>query len=198
MDDQAPTHLALSKLVDRRLRVRLEKDHELARYEAIHQELRNEIRQRIEQRDRYSIQMTVSLAAIVAISATRTDQMRDMHRVLLAAPLVSIYYTVLIQYSYAVHSVLSRQLREAIEPAIARLTGVPVEFEIENYYKTHRAPGIRRTFFMTSMWVMTVCTTLVIGLTESSWTMDSILVLSASLLYWVFALGVTLLFPRSS
>ncbi|MBW7927912.1 MAG: hypothetical protein H3C58_07460 [Fimbriimonadaceae bacterium] len=51
---------------------------------------------------------------------------------------------------------------------------------------------------MTSMWVMTVCTTLVIGLTESSWTMDSILVLSASLLYWVFALGVTLLFPCSS
>lgn len=190
--------MAINRLVDRRMRVRQGQGKELARLEAIYQELRSEIRQRIEQRDRYSIQMTVSLAAIVAISATRTDQMREMHRVLLAAPLVSIYYTVLIQYSYAVHSVLSRQLREAIEPAIARLTGVSVEFEIENYYKTHRVPGIRRTFFMTSMWVMTVCTTLVIGLTEPSWSMDSILVLSASLLYWVFALGVTLLFPKEA
>ena len=122
----------------------------LGHFEALRQDTRDEVKKRIEQRDKYSIQLSIALAAILAVSFSTTG----LRAVLIAAPLVSIYFTVLILYSYQVHHVLAKYLREEIEPELARLYGTPVDKEWEKYYNKHAVPGIRRQFFLVALWVV--------------------------------------------
>ena len=129
-----------------------------AHLETIRQDIRNEVKRRIKQRDKYSIQLTIALGAIVAVAFSLTD----VRRVLIVAPLVAIYFTVLILYSYRVHRLLARYLCEEIEPELARLCGTPPEKEWETWYKAHGVPGIRRWFFLIALWV--VCITLLVYL----------------------------------
>ena len=124
----------------------------IAHLESLRADVREEIKKRIEQRDKYSIQLTIALAAIIGFSFARGDQ----HRILIAAPLVSIYFTMLIMYSYQVHKLLAEYLREAIEPALSDLCGTALDLEWEHYYREHATPGIRRTFFIWALWVVTL------------------------------------------
>jgi hypothetical protein len=119
-------------------------------------EIRSEIRQRIEQRDRYSIQLTISLAAIYAFAFSDHGSLR----MLLAAPVASLYYTVLILYSYAIHDIGARYLRERLEPALSQRT-VSNEPGWENYYSRQERPGIRRHFFLWSHWTVLLVSWLV-------------------------------------
>jgi len=120
--------------------------------ERIRLDVRDEIKRRIEQRDRYSIQLTIALATIVAVAFGPTG----FSKVLIAAPLVSIYFTILILYSYSIHRILARFLRERIEPELARMCGTSTETEWETYYLTvaNAVPGIRRGFFLIALWVV--------------------------------------------
>jgi hypothetical protein len=130
----------------------------MAHFEALRQDVRDEVKKRIEQRDKYSIQLSLALAALVAVSFSRAD----LSAVLIAAPLVSIYFTVLILYSYRVHHVLAKYLREEIEPELARLYSIPLAKEWETYYcwedydkkKKREVPGIRKRFFLVALWVV--------------------------------------------
>lgn len=125
-------------------------DRAVTHLEALRIDVRDEIKRRIEQRDKYSIQLTIALGALVAIAFSRTD----LAKVLIAAPLVSIYFTVLIMYSYSVHSVLALYLREELEPRLADLSGTPVDTEWERFYARHEVPGIRKGFFLAAVWVV--------------------------------------------
>lgn len=116
--------------------------------EALRSDVRSEIKQRIEQRDRYSIQLTISLSVIVGLAFTTAD----LDRVLIAAPLVSIYFTVLILYSYKIHGVLAAYLRETLEPELASRCAVPQGIEWETFYARHAVPGIRKGFFVAALW----------------------------------------------
>lgn len=120
----------------------------IAHLEARQQDIRDEIKRRIEQRDKYSIQLTIALGVIVVVSFSTTG----LRMVLIAAPLVSIYFTVLILYSYCVHDILTKYLCEEIEPELARLCGTSPKKEWETYYQTHAVPGIRRWFFLLALW----------------------------------------------
>jgi len=93
--------------------------------EALRQEARDEIKSRIEQRDKYSIQLTIALGEIIAVSFSQDD----LRRVLMAAPLVSLYFVVLILYSYRVHEVLALYLKEKLEPALSQRIGTSIELE---------------------------------------------------------------------
>ena len=135
----------------------------IAHFETLRQDARDEIKKRIEQRDKYSVQLSIALTALVAVSFSTPD----LRTVLIAAPLVSIYFTVLILYSYRVHHVLSKYLRDEIEPELARLCGIRANQEWENYYKTQRVPGIRRKFFLCALWVVTVLSLVYLWLTQS-------------------------------
>jgi hypothetical protein len=53
---------------------------------------------------------------------------------------------------------LAKYLRETIEPAIAAVAGTSEENEWEAYYKRHKVPGIRRTFFLYAQWGVTLLT----------------------------------------
>jgi hypothetical protein len=117
-------------------------------------DVRGEVKQRIDQRDKYSIQLTLGLAAIYAFAFSEHGTVR----LLFAAPIASLYYTVLILYSYAIHDLLARYLREQIEPAIADATGAGIEREWETWYLQQARSGIRRTFFLWAHWVVTAGT----------------------------------------
>ena len=127
-------------------------DKAIAHLESIRHDIRDEIKRRIEQRDKYSIQLTIALGAIVALSFSTTG----FRIAIVAAPLVSIYFTVLILYSYRIHRILAHYLRDNIEPTLARLCGTPPEIEWETYYAAHAVPGIRRRFFLFALWVVSL------------------------------------------
>ena len=101
----------------------------IAHLEILRADMRDEVKRRIDSRDRYSIQMTISVAAIVGVAFSRPEFLR----VPMAAPLVAIYYTVLILYSYRVHRVIAKYLREQIEPRLAALHDIPIEIEWESF-----------------------------------------------------------------
>jgi fatty acid desaturase len=122
----------------------------IAHLETIRQDVRDEVKRRIEQRDKYSIQMTIALGALIAVSFSTTG----LRTVLIAVPLVSIYFTVLILYSYKIHRLLAQYLREEVEPELARLCGTAPDKEWETYYSKHAVPGIRRWFFQGTLWAV--------------------------------------------
>ena len=131
---------------------------QIAHLELLRQDARDEIKRRIEQRDKYSIQLTIAIGAILAFSIRPNGSSLT----LIAIPIVSIYFTVLILYSYKIHNLLATYLRNEIETKIAKLCNIEVDCEWENYYKKHEVPGIRRWFFITALWIM--CVILPIGI----------------------------------
>lgn len=133
-----------------------------AHFGTLRQDARDEIKKRIEQRDKYSIQLSIALAALLAVSFSTTG----LRAVLIAVPLVSIYFTILILYSYRVHHILAKYLREEIEPELARLCETPVDKEWETYYATQRVSGIRRKFFLYALWVVGTLSLIYLWLTE--------------------------------
>ena len=134
----------------------------IAHLEAIRQDIRDEVKRRIEQRDKYSVQLTVSLAAIVAVAFGAPG----FDKVLIAAPLISIYFTVLILYSYRVHDVLALYLREHLEPELAKRCGTPADLEWERFYRSQAIPGIRRRFFLFALWAAYVLTVAYLSVRE--------------------------------
>jgi hypothetical protein len=131
---------------------KVQNSDKLSHLEAIREDVRDEVKRRIQQRDQYSMQLTVALGAIAigAFSAKGTP------RLFILAPLVSIYYTALILYSYRIHDMLAIYLRKVIEPEFSSLTEVPTEKEWESWYHSQdQKPGIRRWFFVAGMLIVT-------------------------------------------
>ncbi len=79
-------------------------------------EARVEIRQRVTQRDQYVTKLAVSLAAVIGASITY-----DKPLIIAIAPIISIYFCLLIDYSYKVHQALSQYLANNIESQIKEL-----------------------------------------------------------------------------
>ncbi len=176
----------------------------LEHYKSIRQDIREEIKYRIQQRDTYSIQMTLALGTLVGVAATSvatqinstnvTSIINLAYRALIAAPLISIYYTILILYSYRVHRLLSQYLREVIEPELARLCSVPIEVEWEKWYSKNAVPGIRRSFFLGSLWAITILSPLYVAFSEQ-WQGTFMLPLGIiSALYLLVVIWITLTF----
>ncbi len=124
--------------------------------EHLRDDARDEIKRRIEQRDKYSLQFTVALSTILAVfSLSKARQIGfNLDKIILVTPMVSIYFSVLILYSYRVHYILALYLREKIEPKLAILHKIPRDYEWENFYRTHSIPGIRKRFFVILPWIM--------------------------------------------
>jgi len=163
----------------------------IAHFETLRQDIRDETKRRIEQRDKYSIQLTIALGVLVAVSFSTTG----LRMVLIAAPLVSIYFTVLILYSYQVHDVLAKYLREEIEPELARLCGTPPEKEWETYYKTQEVPGIRQWFFLVALWTACALSLLYLWLAEIEQAGFTVLSV-ATAAYGLAAIVITVVFRR--
>lgn len=155
--------------------------------EALREDIRDEIKKRIEQRDRYSIQLTISLGVIVGAAFSQPG----LSRVIIAAPLVSIYFTVLILYSYRVHKVAAAYLHDKIEPALADLLGTSVDLEWERFYAGKNVQGIRRRFFFSALWVVCIVSMGYLLLTEASQPDFIGIVIVSTVIYGLVVLAIT-------
>ena len=168
----------------------------IAHFEAILHDKRDEIKRRIEQRDKYSIQLTIALTAIVAVAFSTTNFTTNFGKVLIAAPLVSIYFTVLILYSYKVQRILAEYLRCKIEPELAHLCGTSPDLEWETYYQRHAVPGIRESFFKWALWVVCVASLIYLWIVESEHYGFKIALIITTVAYIGTAIWITLAFRR--
>ena len=170
----------------------------LAHLEALRTDTRDEIKRRIQQRDQYSMQLTVALGATLVGSFSANGT----YRLFMLAPLVAIYFTALILYSYRIHDVLAKYLREQIEPEFSKRCGVPTDMEWETWYKASRLMiGIRRSFFVWEMWIVNLLSLVFVWYKEWSRGTTScatLVVLGfATVLYVVLGLWTTSLLQRS-
>jgi len=117
-------------------------------------------------------------------------------KIFIVVPLVCIYFTVLILYSYRIHSVLALYLHEKIEPELARLCGTSLEREWETFYGTKYVPGIRRWFFLVALWVMSVGSLVYLWLVESGQSEFRIVLIVATALYISSLAAITKFFWR--
>lgn len=165
-------------------------DPRLDRLDSLWKEARSEIRQRIEQRDKYSIQLTVTLAALVAVAFSKPQ----LNRVLLAAPLAAVYFTVLILYSYRIHRMLAKYARDVLEVEIAKALGSELETEWESFYAKHEVPGIRRVFFVAALWIVLVLSMVYLFAVEGSDPVFRQVLVVAAVVYGLAALAITFIF----
>ncbi len=176
-------------------------ERSLQHFQSLRQDIREEMKYRIQQRDTYSIQMTLALGTLVGVAATSVATQTQStsvasivnlaYRAIIAAPLIAIYYTTLILYSYRVHRLLSKYLREVIEPELARLSNVSIDVEWENWYTKNAVPGIRKSFFLSSLWLITILSPLYVAFSEQ-WQGTFLLPLGiVSFLYLLVAIWIT-------
>jgi len=137
------------------------KHRRMAYLVGIRDDLRNEIKQRILQRDRYANQLTLAMGAIMAVAMVpglgapgNTPLARPYLGLLVVVPLVGIFYSSLILYSYKIHRTLARHIEQRIEPEIEELCPTPLKPRYStpaawemSYVQTYsQTPGIRSGF----------------------------------------------------
>jgi hypothetical protein len=97
-------------------------------------------------------------------------------------------------YSYRVHKVLTKYLREKLEPELASAIGSAIDFELETYYSKHATAGIRKTFFLAALWVVTISSLTYLFASESSHSflyvvdvLASLYLVACGLITWAFS-----------
>ena len=131
--------------------------------EEVYNDTRDEIKQRINQRDGFAIQYLVAVGAVVT-AILSTDLQWSIYFTLLI-PLLAIFYSTQILYSYTMTDKLSKYIREELDPPIEKLLGTN---EWESYaWRTKKmskvkTTGIRKGFFRASMWVITILSLIVV------------------------------------
>lgn len=180
----------------------------IAHLETIKNDIRDEIKRRIEQRDKYAAQLLVALGAILvlAISPLPIDLDKDGSApipgrsgiAILGAPLVSLYYIALVLYSYRIHRICAKYLREEIEPELAELCGVSPGKEWETYYsqKAREVPGIREKFFIVVLMIVCFFPVLYLWLNQIEHGLFWISLVIATALYVAIAVGITYFYVR--
>lgn len=133
---------------------------------ALQQELRNEVKQRVAQRDGFATQFLVGCSTVITLSL-----MDFPYAVFLIwlMPLVTIFFSLQILYSYVIHDNLTRFLRKHVEPELSRLLEIKQTHRHNYFWETRcafdrmildmRFPGIRKGFFEKIIFVAPVIST---------------------------------------
>jgi hypothetical protein len=137
-------------------------DKKINHYEKLREDVRSEIKMRITQRDNFAIQLITTLGLLCTLGFAN----EGFSQVLVIAPLLSIYYTMQILYSYKLHDALAGYLRDILEPELSELCHIKLEHEWESYYSGINVPGIRRIFFLWSMWIVSSLSVIYLGITS--------------------------------
>ncbi|TFE24539.1 hypothetical protein [Cohnella luojiensis] len=167
-------------------------DKKLSHYEKVREDVRNEIKLRMRQRDRFAIHLITMLTLLFAVAFAE----ESYNLILVAAPMLSVFYTLMILHSYRKHDLLARYLREVIEPELAMLCRIDPAREWQSYsYKMSRY-GSRRAFFLWVMWV--VCTGLMAYLWFNAESAFQLTFYIFSGVYLIAMLCVTLSFIRDT
>lgn len=122
---------------------------------------RSEIEQRVKQRDDFSIQFMVSASAVLALGFLDFAFAPYLFFLL---PVISIFYSIQIFYSYSIHNRLHNFLYKQLEPEIGRLLGLDDVYISRHYWENYcevdsklrviKTPGIRESFFRVCSYVI--------------------------------------------
>ena len=117
-------------------------------------ELRNEVKQRISQRDGFATQFLIGCGTVLTLSFLEFPFASFL---IWLMPLVTIFYSIQILYSYTIHDNLTRFLRKHIEPELSRLLEINQAYRQNYFWETRcsfdrnlvnsKYPGIRKGFF---------------------------------------------------
>ena len=119
-----------------------------------HKSVSGEIQMRIEQRDKFAIQLITSLGAILTLGFVNIQYSAFMFFLI---PLITLFFSIQILYSYEIHNRCHRFLTEEIEPLLGELLDFKY-YDVNNYMwetyckieqqeKVIKSPGIRKKFF---------------------------------------------------
>ena len=138
---------------------------------SIYTDCRGEIESRINQRDNFAIQFMTSTGVVLGVSCLDFSFAPYLFFLL---PLITIFYSMQILYSYTIHDRLHNFLVEQLEPELAKLNGYSncerqkLFWESyctrENQSRISKNPGIRKGFFQAIPYVMTVLSSVLFAL----------------------------------
>ena len=166
----------------------------LEHLERIRDDVRDEVKKRIRQRDNYSIQHIIALGVVFGASLSTEIQFAD--EIVLFAPFVSIYFTVLILYSYRSHRFLTTYLIEKIEPLFKELCNSETGIEIETYYKENHIPGTRKIYFYILMCIVIGLSLSYYGIKNYSDVIGLIIIIGSSISYTVASIKIFKIFEK--
>ncbi|MCD9022126.1 hypothetical protein [Cohnella silvisoli] len=125
-------------------------DRKINHYEKVKEDVRSEIKMRIKQRDYFAIQLVIMLVLLCAVGFAD----KGYTQVLIVAPLLSVFYTMLILHSYRKHDALARYARDVLDPQLAELCQIDPAHEWHSFdFKTAKS-GVLRVFYLWAMWVV--------------------------------------------
>ena len=121
---------------------------------SVQEDLRGEVKQRVAQRDGFATQFIIACGTVITISLL---DFAYSFFLIWFIPIVTIFYSVLILYSYTIHDNITSFLRKHIEPEISRLLKISHPHRQNFLWETRCAydrtmektkfPGIRKGFF---------------------------------------------------
>lgn len=121
-----------------------------------YKDCRGEIEKRISQRDTFSIQFVLAIGTIISVGMLNFPQSPYLFFLL---PFVTLFYSIQIIYSYAIHERIHAYLCTELEPEIARILQYSPEEMTRFFWETYsdraskrnriKTPGIRKNFFLT-------------------------------------------------
>lgn len=130
---------------------------------SVQADLRGEIKQRISQRDGFSTQFLIACGTVVTISF---QNFPFAFFLIWLMPIVTIFYSLQILYSYVMHDNISRFLRKHIEPELSRLLEIKQAHRHNFFWETRcsfdreltniKYPGIRKEFFEKVIFIVPV------------------------------------------
>lgn len=117
-------------------------------------DLRGEVKQRISQRDGFATQFLIACGTVITISFLDFPYAAFL---IWLMPLVTIFYSLQILYSYIIHDNVTRFLRKHVEPELSRLLEIKQAHRHNYFWETRcsfdrelsniKYPGIRKSFF---------------------------------------------------
>ena len=107
----------------------------LERLESLWNDSRKEVLQRITQRDTYFIRMSILIGATFVGTIKHAG-------ILFVAPIIALYYSILIFHSYQIHKALASYMRDELEVKIQGLLGQDY-LEYEQMFKSKNLVGVR-------------------------------------------------------
>lgn len=128
-----------------------------------HGEVRSEIQSRINQRDTFAIQFIVGSGAIITIGFLEFQYSPYLFFLL---PIIALFYSIQILYSYTIHDRCHKFLANNIEPEIAKTLAITKGDEERLMWEEYcdveakkikvKTPGIRKRFFEIAVFVVPV------------------------------------------
>ena len=175
-----------------------------------HGEVRSEIQSRINQRDTFAIQFIVGSGAIITIGFLDFQYSAYLFFLL---PVIALFYSIQILYSYTIHDRCHKFLSTNIEPEIAKELSLNKNDEERLMWEEYcdaeskkiktKSPGIRKSFFEIAIFVVPVIASSLFFLLASyrklhEWWIILIIAVSICLLFELISFLVIRKFNKAS